>query len=173
VTLTPHVTVPAALLADLNSVWAIFPPPPEVPPWALERKEIGNRAEAYSVQLERSRVRDPALVAWVARDTDALGWDVEVRTANPVRCIEVKGSREPDVVFFMSQNEWQQAASLGGRYEVHFWGEIALKREPAVEYATLVASGYPVVLADPAALVQRNDYSATAVRWRIEKPPTK
>lgn len=171
VTFGPQVTVPPALLADLNSVWAIFPPPPEVPSWAIERKAIGNRAEAYTVQLERSRVRDPALVAWVARDTDALGWDVEVRTMNPARCIEVKGSRGTDVVFFMSQNEWQQAGALGAKYEVHFWGEIDLKRDPALEYAALVASGYPIVLRDPAGQVQRNECSATAVRWKVEKPP--
>jgi hypothetical protein len=170
VTFAPQVTVPPALLADLNSVWAIFPPPPEVPSWAIERKEIGNRAEAYTVQLERSRVRDPAHVAWVARDTDALGWDVEVRTGVPTRCIEVKGSRDADVVFFMSQNEWQQAGALAASYEVHFWGEIDLRRDPGIEYATLVAAGYPVVLADPTGQVQRNECSATAVRWKIEKP---
>ena len=104
----PEVVVPAGLLQELNTVWALLPPPVVLPKWAAERKEVGNRAEMYSVQFERTRLGTSAIF-WVAKDSDELGWDVEDRSVTPHRCIEVKGRRDDEVVFFLSDNEWQKA----------------------------------------------------------------
>lgn len=159
--------VPPDLLSELTSVWALLPPPAEIPAFALERKRVGDRAEMYSVQAERSRAIDPSLIAWVARESDTLGWDVEDRSITPYRCIEVKGRRDEDVIFYLSENEWKQAQELGPRYEVHFWGSIDLGRDPALEYAALRAEGYPLVLKDMASQLAGGRWIATATRWRI------
>lgn len=161
------IVVPAELLNELNSVWALLPPPLELPGFALERKQVGDRAELYSVQTERSRISNPSMIAWVARESDTLGWDVEDRSVTPHRCVEVKGRRDADVVFYLSENEWRRAQELGALYEVHFWGEIDLRREPALEYAALRAAGYPLVIKDFAAQHAAGLWVATATRWRV------
>lgn len=164
---SPEVFIPAQLLEELNSVWALLPPPIDNPKWAAERKEVGNRAEMYTVQFERTRV-GAASIFWVARDSDSLGWDVEDRSMNPYRCIEVKGRRETEVLFYLSENEWSKAQTLGPNYEVQFWGGIDLMLEPAVEYSKLRASGYPIVITNLAAEL-RNTLEAVAVNWRITR----
>jgi len=168
---SPEVFIPAQLLDELNSVWALLPPPSDIPKWAAERKEVGNRAEMYTVQFERTRVGATSIF-WVARDSDSLGWDVEDRSMNPYRCIEVKGRRETEVLFYLSENEWSKAQTLGPNYEVQFWGGIDLMIDPAVEYSKLRASGYPIVITNLAAEL-RNTLEAVAVNWRITRrlPP--
>ena len=44
----PEVVVPASLLQELNTVWALLPPPVVLPKWAAERKEeeIAQRCTA-------------------------------------------------------------------------------------------------------------------------------
>jgi hypothetical protein len=42
-----------------------------MPDWAKERKQVGDRAEMYSVQMERMKVGATSIV-WVARDDDGL-----------------------------------------------------------------------------------------------------
>jgi hypothetical protein len=163
----PEVFIPAQLLQELNSVWALLPPPVDIPKWAAERKAVGDRAEMYTVQFERTRV-GPASIFWVARDSDSLGWDVEDRSMNPHRCIEVKGRREKEFLFYLSENEWSKAQALGPNYEVHFWGGIDLTIDPAVEYSKLCASGYPIVITNLAAEL-RNTLEAVAVNWRITR----
>lgn len=86
-----------------------------LPGFALERKQVGDRAELYSVQTERSRIANPSVIAWVARESDTLGWDVEDRSVTPHRCVEVKGRRDGEVIFYLSENEWRRAHELGGR----------------------------------------------------------
>jgi hypothetical protein len=161
----PDLVIPNAILQELNSVWALLPPEPEIPKWAAERKAVGNRAEMYTVQLERTRV-SPSKILWVARDSDSLGFDVEDTSVSPTRCIEVKGRRDNDVVFYLSEREWEKAQELGDRYEVHFWGEIDLATEPAVEYALLRNNGYPVVFKNPATLIGMTLVSVP-VKWRV------
>lgn len=167
----PELVIPSALVQELNSVWALLPPAIETPKWAAERKAVGNRAEMYTVQRERSRV-NPALILWVARDTDALGFDVEDTSVSPSRCIEVKGRRDNDVVFYLSEHEWEKAKELGERYEVQFWGGIDLQVQPAVEYTLLRQNGYPIEFRNPAALIGTVLLSA-AVSWRFSLLPTK
>ncbi len=167
----PSVLIPKSLFDELNSVWALLPPQPEIPTWAVERKEVGNRAEMYTVQVERLSAVDPSSIAWVAQDSDTLGWDVEDRAASPMRRIEVKGSRETDPVFFLSENEWRKAAEHSAAYEVHFWGGIDLSRQPADEFQILRASGYPVVVRGIVEQVARGAWRADPVRWRVRRLP--
>ena len=143
---TPVLRIPKSIVEELGTLWALLPPDPTTPDWELERKKVGNRAELYSFQVERAVSADPSNVSWVARDSDALGWDIEDRCATPVRRIEVKGSRDSTVFFFLSDNEWKKATEYGDAYEVHFWGEINLSLDPAVEFACLKQSGYPIVI---------------------------
>ncbi len=172
VRLRPEVFVPKALASELNAVWALLPPPVELPPWAKERKAVGDRAEMYTLQAERSKVSSPSMIRWVARDADDLGWDVEDRSCLPIRRIEVKGRRDDDVVFFLSENEWAKAREFGRGYEIHFWGEIDLQREPAVEYAVLRVAGYPFILVDLASGIRAGQWVAEPVRWRVRRAPT-
>ncbi len=165
VNLTPLLHVPADLLRELNTVWALLPPSEE-PTWVRERKAVGDRAEMYTVQLERT-TRNPSEIAWVARDDDTLGYDVEDRSTAPPRCIEVKGRRDAQVVFYMSANEWRRAQQLGENYEVHFWGEINLSRQPGAEYAALRALGYPRVYQDFAESSE-DLFRRTAVQWKFQ-----
>lgn len=86
-----------------------------------------------------------------------------------LRCIEVKGRRDGEVRFFLTENEWAKAQELGSRYEVHFWGEIDLNRGPAAEYAALKALGYPIVVPNFFDQLTGDDWQATAVQWRITR----
>lgn len=146
-----------------------MPPPPDTPAWLTERKKIGDRAEMYSLQFERTK-SDPASIIWVARDTDSLGYDIEDRSRDELRCIEVKGRRDAEIIFFLSENEWNTAQRLGNHYEIHFWGEINLSTEPAIEYSALREAGYPIIFTNPASQIGSR-ISATAVRWRMEFIP--
>jgi hypothetical protein len=168
----PRVVIPSALVSELEAAWALLPPEPAVPEWQLERKAVGDRAELYTVQFERARAADKTRVHWVARDADDLGWDVEDRSTNPVRRIEVKGSRDRREMFFLSENEWKKANEHGENYFVHFWGGIDLTRKVAVEYAALRAERYPVVLQNPAKAIDDGEWNATSTRWRVERSGT-
>lgn len=105
----------------------------------------------------------------MARDADDLGWEVEDRATNPVRRIEVKGSRDRRERFFLSENEWEKANEHGDNYFVRFWGAIDLTRKPAVEYAALRAEGYPVVIQNLAKGIDDGAWIATSTRWRVER----
>lgn len=163
-----ELVIPRPILDELESVWALLPPV-EIPEWAKARKEVGSRAEMYTVQFERTRVA-PYLIAWVARDDDSLGYDVEDRSTTPVRCIEVKGRRDDSVVFFLTDNEWEKAGRLGESYEVHFWGRIDLNRDPAVEYKALRELGYPCVYRN-FSRTATDLFDMQAVKWRFELKP--
>lgn len=163
----PEVVVPELLLQELNTVWALLPPPVELSKWAAERKQVGDRAEMYTVQYERTRVGASAIF-WVSRDSDALGWDVEDRSVIPQRCIEVKGRRDTEVVFYLSENEWKKAHELGASYEIQFWGGIDISIDPSVEYSALRANGFPFVIANISAELGQN-WHAVPVNWRITR----
>jgi hypothetical protein len=167
VQLRPLVTVPTELLAELNTVWALLPPPERLPAWLAERKAVGDRAEMYTVQLERGRLKNQSLVIWVARDSDTLGWDVEDHSVTPRRHIEVKGRRDDDTQFYLSDNEWLKARELGPQYEIQFWGNIDLNRSPANEYAVLRAMGFPIVISNPAVALTGPEWEMSPVSWRV------
>jgi len=170
VTVSSSVAVPKLLLDELTQIWAIIPPA-ENQEYLAERKKVGDRAELYSVNLERSRAVDPAHIAWVSRDSDSFGYDIEDRASVPSRCIEVKGRRDTDIVFFMSEHELSKARNFGPRYELHFWGMIDLARQPADEFLILRAAGYPHVFTDVASLIDQQALVATAVKWKLTATP--
>ncbi|MPZ20986.1 MAG: DUF3883 domain-containing protein [Luteitalea sp.] len=165
----PRVVIPPALVTELEAAWALLPPEPEISEWQRERKAVGDRAELYTVQFERARATDKNWIRWVARDADDLGWDVEDRSTDPVKRIEVKGSRDRREMFFLSENEWKKASEHGDNYILHFWGAIDLTRKVAVEYAALRAEGYPVEIQNPAKAIKDGAWIATSTRWRIER----
>ena len=165
----PKVIVPSNLLNELSAVWALRTPNEVEPSWMSERRRVGKRAELYSFQCERSEAQDPSAIAWVAKDSDSLGWDIEDRTATPYRRIEVKGSRRESPVFFLSENEWKQAVIHGSSYEVQFWGNIDLQREESSEYASLRAIGFPIVISNIRDGIFSGEWAATPVQWRVAK----
>jgi Protein NO VEIN, C-terminal len=167
VQLFPELMIPSHIVQELNTTWALLPPV-TFPAWAAERKEVGNRAEMYTVQYERERVGH-SFIFWVARDTDSLGWDVEDRSQTPYRYIEVKGRRDSELVFYLSDKEWNKAHELASNYELQFWGGIDLTVDPAVEYHKLIATGYPIVIRNLAAELL-NSLEAVAVSWKITQP---
>src|SRR5260370_5682502 len=142
VQLRPELFIPANLVSELNTIVALLPPEPRTPNWVADQKAVGDRAELYTVQFERTRTI-PSLISWVARDSDSLGFDVEDRSTSPTRCIEVKGSRDTELMFFLSEAEFEKANEIGSRYELQFWGGIDLSVDPSAEYVLLRAKGYP------------------------------
>jgi hypothetical protein len=166
----PSVVVPKKLLDELNTVWALLPPPSsETPTWARRRQAIGDRAEMYTVQNEKLRAADPSSIAWVARDSSSLGWDVEDRGASPLRRIEVKGSQDAEPAFFLSDNEWRKAGEHPDSYEVQFWGCINLSLPAAEEFEHLRAQGYPVIVQGIIAAITAGVWAAVPTNWRISK----
>ena len=165
----PKVVVPSSVVNELAAVWALRAPEEGESSWLSQRRRVGLRAELYSLQHERSEARDPSTIAWVAKDSDSLGWDIEDRTTTPYRKIEVKGSRHENPVFFLSANEWKQASIHGTDYEVHFWGDIDLQREEHSEYASLRAIGFPIVILNVSDKIASGEWTATPIQWRISK----
>ncbi len=171
----PTLDIPPTLVDELVAVWALIAPPSEAR--AVEdarRKTIGNRAEAYSYQLERLGATNGSDIIWVARDDDDLGYDIEDRSTTPRRRIEVKGSGGVEPRFFMSDNEWRKAHDDPTSYEVQFWGGIDLNRPAADEYVTLRSNGFPIVFQDLPSLVSAGLLDAQPERWRLSAvvPPT-
>jgi hypothetical protein len=166
---SPALAIPKPLVDELNSVWSLLPPAPETPAWVVERKAVGNRAEMYTVHMEKLIANDPAAIVWVARDSDGLGWDVEDRGTSQLRRIEVKGSRNVEPVFLLSENEWQKASEHADSYEIHFWGGVDLSRQPAEEFLFLRREGFPIVIRNIVAEVDGGKWRAKPALWRITR----
>lgn len=165
------ITVPQQLVAELGAVWALLSPPPTERAEADARRwSIGKRAELYSYQLERLNATSASTIVWVAQDDDNLGYDIEDRSTNPRRRIEVKGSGGREVRFFLTANEWRKAHTEPGTYEIQFWGGIDLNRSAADEYHTLRSEGYPIVFPHVADLLDTGILDAAPDRWRITHP---
>jgi len=167
VVLHPSVVIPPDLLQELGIASSLLPPETELPDWLKERQEVGVRAEMYTVMLLRSGVADPTRIAWVARDSDQLGYDVENRTTTPRHFVEVKGSRGTSIGFNLTENEWGRAKDLGPQYSLYFWGAIELSRPPLVDYGILRALGYPIVFVDLAATLALAGWTMTATNWKV------
>lgn len=163
--------VPAHLVRELEAVWALLPAPsPDEAALEKARKSIGNRGELYSYQLERLNAEVASDIIWVARDDDNLGYDIEDRSVDPRRRIEVKASGETIVRYFLSDNEWRKAHEDPRRYEIHFWGGVDLSVPPAEEFPGMRAKGYPIVLRNLPELLDGGQLAATPYRWRITQP---
>ncbi|MFI0370390.1 DUF3883 domain-containing protein [Actinomadura sp. 1N219] len=174
----PDVTVAGQLLIgpetglELDSVWNELPPDSRSAWEHIEkrRKAIGDRAEQYSVQLERSaHVGAIGQITWVSRDDDSFGYDIEVSAAT-TRRIEVKGSAGRDIQFFLSANEYRVALRHGSSYEIHFWGEIDLRRDPRDDYERLRAAGYPIRVIDPTVVLATSPWTIEPAQYRVTRP---
>ncbi len=120
----PIVLLPAALVVQLDAMLAVAVPS-RVSAWAALRKQLGDRAELFTYLRERSRPGiEPSRIAWVSRDSDTLGWDVEDRSATTYRRIQVKGSREVETPFYPSENEFYRAREYGVTSEAQVRGRI-------------------------------------------------
>jgi len=139
----------------------------ELPDWVQVNIDVGNRAERYSLHLERSRTA-PSEVLWVATESDRYGYDIEVReAADSVMAIEVKGSASSRRQFQLTAHEMDVATRFQGHYVVHFWGEIDLGSDMVDEYVRLRSLGYPIEYRDPAALVEAGVLSIQPSTWQV------
>ncbi len=138
------------------------------PTWVENREQVGLRAEAYSLRREREQ-HGVAEVVYVSRDVgDRYGYDLESRAHEPPRLIECKGSRSAGVQFTISAHELNTAREQRDSYEIQYWGNIDLTRSPDEEYEALVESGYPLVIADPAAKIDGGELFAQCASWHVE-----
>lgn len=164
----PELVIPPDLVEELSTAWALLPPPPvERGEAETTKKSIGDRAELYSYQLERSRTHRLSAIVWVSRDDENLGYDIEDRSVAPRRLIEVKGSSETAVRFFLSDNEWRKAHENRDRYEVHFWGGINLHRDVGDEFHLLRGMGYPLIYRDIPEVIANEGLLATPWKWKV------
>ncbi len=167
---TRSLQVPASLMVELQAVWALLPPPTIDGTADSTRKSIGDRGELYTYQLERLAAEVSSHIVWVARDDPNLGYDVEDRSTEPRRRIEVKASGETVVRFFLSDNEWRKSHDGTPGYEIQFWGGVDLAAQPAEEFARLRANGYPLVFTDLPDLIDAGKLQAVPSKWRITRP---
>lgn len=106
---------------------------------ADQRKAIGNAGEELTVAHERARLTSEGFphlageVRWLARESDAYGFDVlsyagaSASRPETAIAIEVKSSALPAsayVRFFLSAHEWETACELGDRYRIHIWTRV-------------------------------------------------
>lgn len=162
----PALVLPLELLELVSSDYLMFTAR-ETPEWVKEREAVGHRAEAYSMRFESTRL-GAARLLWVSADVgDSYGYDIEAEEEPGRRMIEVKGSRGRDVSFVFTGNERNAAQRSGAAYEIQYWGEISLDREPGAEYEYLVGRGYPRIIHDPTAALERGELVLECVAWRV------
>lgn len=137
------------------------------PDWVLERERVGHRAEAYSLRMERED-RGAGALLHVSRDEgDQFGYDLEDVSTQPSRLIECKGSRSITTIFIMSAHELAVARRERRRYEIHYWGQIDLRRTPEADYEELRRADYPRVIPDPIDAIDRGELSVEATAWKV------
>ncbi|WP_196244517.1 DUF3883 domain-containing protein [Mycobacterium avium] len=154
---------------ELDSIWNELTPDSRGDWQEVEkrRKAIGERAELYSIQLERSaHVGARERVVWVSRDDDSLGYDIEV-VGPPRRHVEVKGSAGREVQFFISSNEYRVAARHEEAYEIHFWGSIDLRADPQEDFERLTRMGYPVRILNPVVALANSPWVIEPSQYRV------
>ena len=135
------VRIPSDLFALIDAPWSLVPTTSRKEDY---RQAVGDRAEAYSFYLLRLESGHPNSVVWASRDDQGLGYDIEDRSGGAVHRVEVKGSQNGDVRFYLSAHEHEVAHQDPSRYEIHFWGDISLNRSPSVEFTMLRERGFPL-----------------------------
>ena len=65
--------------------------------------------------------------------------------------------------------EHQVAHQDPGSYEVHFWGEINLRRNPDLEFNTLRQQGFPLRFEDLPAHLADHRLQATPIRYMVTR----
>ena len=162
------VRIPHELFAAIDTPWGLVPLP------SLEdgtSKSVGSRAEAYSFHFIRLGSERPSAVAWVARDDEGLGYDIEDRSTGETHRVEVKGSQRREVRFFLSAHEHQVAHHDPSNYDIHFWGEINLNRDPNSEFSMLRERGFPRIFEDLAAHLADQRLAAVPTKYRVTLGP--
>ena len=158
--------VPLSEIEDLLAV-AVMDQAAKVPEWVTDAQTIGWRAELYSLRMERARA-GVHQVLHVSRDIgDQFGYDIEDTTADPSRLIEVKGSRGSRVRFTITARELEAARRHPTRYEIQYWGDMVLSRDPRTEFELLISRGYPTVLRDVASSIDGGLWASEPRAWRI------
>lgn len=96
---------------------------------ATRNLENGRSAERRTFEAERSRLTlegCPFEPEWTALDDNSAGFDilsyVNRESQWLSRAIEVKSSTSDAIRFFLTRNEFDTAARMADRYELHFWG---------------------------------------------------
>jgi hypothetical protein len=160
----PSLALPVEVLEAASSDYLMVAAR-ETPAWVKDRESVGHRAEAYSMRYVAAELGANRLL-WVSLDVgDQLGYDIEADGG--ARAIEVKGSRSRDISFILTAKERATAVQFGGAYEIQYWGEISLDREPATEYELLVERGYPRVIQDPASALNEDGWALECVAWHV------
>ncbi len=159
--------VPTQLL-ESSLAEAAFEVAASRPEWVVKREEVGQRAEMYTLILARRQHGQHNVVHVAVEVGDYLGYDVEVRGADPLQ-VESKGSRGARAVFTMSSNQIEAARRYGSTYEIHFWGNIRLDRSPRSEFSELLEEKYPFVIADPAGLLDAGLLQRECESWHVEQ----
>jgi hypothetical protein len=168
VAVAAQIEIPTHLVRELETTWALLPPPsPDDAASDAARKNIGNRGELYSYQLERQNAVNQSDIVWVARDDSSLGYDIEDRSVSPRRRIEVKASGDTAVRFLLSDNEWKKSQDDPTNYEIHFWGGIDLNVSPAEEYVKLRSQAFPMIFVDLPSLITAGEFTSQPARWRL------
>jgi hypothetical protein len=142
------------------------------PEWVEARERIGQRAEAYSLRLERE-LHGPGAILHVSRDAgDHFGYDLEDVSTEPSRLVECKGTASSTLTFMITENELAVAQRNRDRYEIHHWANISLHRSPEEEYAAFRAASYPTVIRDPAGAIERGELRLEPASWRVNAAVT-
>lgn len=169
-----QIVLSRSIVAELESAWNQVPIRPPAPFGKLApetRLDIGERAELYSMQLERSKfLGASASVLWTSRDDAGAGYDIEVLHESPSRKIEVKGSQGAAPSFYLSSGELKAARTHGDSYEIHFWGDIRLGARADYDFGRLVDAGYPIVISDPATELFTDAWTCEVDRYRVRPP---
>lgn len=158
-----YVALPMHLVARVT----LAQPPKElIPSWVPRNGQVGWRAEMYSLLLQRT-TGGTADVVHVAADSPRYGYDIEDRSANGPKYIEVKGSTGTDFRFFITRNERAAAQRLGNEYSIHFWGGVDLASDMQEEYVRLRGDGYPLVLNNPEAEFNTDQVDISPSEWSV------
>lgn len=158
------VDVPQTLFAAMDTPWSLIPLPR---PDDGQKKAVGSRAEAYSFHFLRLSSAAPMRLTWVALDDDNLGYDIEDWSTGALQRVEVKGSEQPNVRFFLSEHEHRVAHEDPSTYTVHFWGHINLNRNPNEEFDFLRSRGFPLVFENLSDHLSDGKLHATAMKFRV------
>jgi len=173
VVITGEVRIGSATSRDIDSLWSELLPSSRIG-WTdgdRRRKAIGDRAESYSIEYERSvQIGAQKYIIWVSRDDDSLGYDIDVVRPS-TRHIEVKGSTGRDVIFFLTAREWDVANRDRHNYEIQFWGTINLANDPRADYERLRIAGYPIHIYDPFVELRNDPWTMAPDRYRVSIQP--
>ena len=158
------VEIPPGLYALIDTPWSLVPVQPRQ---AETKRAVGWRAEAYSFHFLRLQSEKPSAIVWVANDDDGLGYDIENHSKGDLERIEVKGSQQADVRFFLSEHEHQVAHQDPSSYAIHFWGKINLSRNPNLEFTILREQGFPLIFPDLPAHLADCRLKAEPTKYRV------